>query len=224
MKNASSLETWLVIIIICIPAIYAASIYGSLPGNIPVHFDINGSPNGYAQKSSLWFIVGLMAAVSAGIYLLIRNLPKIDPKKAAAKSPEVYHKIALVLVIFLCAVSIIIVYASTGGSININKLMLPIMGLLFSVLGNYMHSVKPNYFVGFRTPWTLENEDNWRKTHQLMARVWVPGGLLITIGTLLLPFMAGFIFMVIITTLMVAIPGVFSYRYFKKHQHDNTSL
>jgi uncharacterized membrane protein len=74
--------------------------------------------------------------------------------------------------------------------------MLPLMGLLFSVLGNYMHSIKPNYFVGFRTPWTLENEDNWRKTHQLMARIWVPGGLLITIGTLLLPFMAGFIFMI----------------------------
>jgi hypothetical protein len=31
MKKTSSFETWLVIIIICIPAIYAASIYGSLP-------------------------------------------------------------------------------------------------------------------------------------------------------------------------------------------------
>ncbi|MEO8171832.1 MAG: SdpI family protein, partial [Sediminibacterium sp.] len=111
-----------------------------------------------------------------------------------------------------------------GRSFNVNKLVLPILGLLFSVLGNYMHSIKPNYFVGFRTPWALENEDNWRKTHQLMARIWVPGGLVITLGTLLLPFEAGYIFMFSITALMVAIPGVFSYRYYKKHEHDNKSL
>jgi uncharacterized membrane protein len=66
------------------------------------------------------------------------------------------------------------------------------MGAFFAVLGNYMHSIKPNYFVGFRTPWTLESEDNWRKTHQLVSKVWVPGGLLIISGTsFLLPFKAG---------------------------------
>lgn len=224
MKKATPFETWLVCFIICIPAIYAATIYPSLPDTIPIHFDMSGNPNGYAGKTSLIFIVLLMAAVSTGMYLLIKNLSKIDPKKAAGQSPEVYHKIALVLVVFLCAITIIIIYATANRSVNINKLLLPIVGLLFAVLGNYMHSIKPNYFVGFRTPWTLENEDNWRKTHQLMGKIWVPGGILITIGTLLLPFTAGFIFMLSVTMLMVVIPGVFSYRYFKKHQHNNKSL
>jgi uncharacterized membrane protein len=101
---------------------------------------------------------------------------------------------------------------------NIIKLILPLLGLLFLVLGNYMHSVKPNYFIGLRIPWTLENEDNWRKTHQLMGKLWVAGGLLITICTLLLPAEAGFFLLMGITALITIIPAVFSYRYFKKHQ------
>lgn len=221
MKKTSSLGTWLVFIIICIPGIYAASIYSSLPETIPIHFDISGKPNGYANKSSLWLIMLLMAGVSAGVYLLIKNLPKIDPKKAAGQSPEVYQKIGMAIVIFLSAISIVIIYASANGSVNINKLMLPLMGLLFAVLGNYMHSIKPNYFVGFRIPWTLENEDNWRKTHQLVGKIWVPGGIVITIGTLVLPFMAGFIFTFAVILPMVIIPCVFSYRYFKKHQTNS---
>ncbi len=221
MKKTSSPGTWLVFIIICIPGIYAASIYSSLPQTIPIHFDISGNPNGYANKSSLWFIMLLMAAVSAGVYLLINNLPKIDPKKAAGQSPEVYHKIAMAIVVFLCAISIILIYSSANVSVHITKLSLPLTGLFFAVLGNYMHSIKPNYFVGFRIPWTLENEDNWRKTHQLVGKLWVPGGILITIGTLILPFIAGFIFTFVIILPMVIIPCIFSYRYFKTHQNNS---
>jgi uncharacterized membrane protein len=218
MKKTSLPGTLLIIIIICIPGIYAVSVYSSLPEIIPIHFNLKGDPDGYANKKSLWFVMLLMAGVSAGVYLLIKNLPKIDPKKAAGQSPEVYHKIAFALVVFLSAISLAIVYSSVSGSFRINQLVLPLMGLLFAVLGNYMHSIKPNYFVGFRTPWALESEDNWRKTHHLVSKLWVPGGLIITIGGLLLPFTAGFIFTFAIVIPMVIIPGVFSYRYFKKHQ------
>jgi uncharacterized membrane protein len=217
MKKTATLETWIVFIIICIPIIYTISVYSALPQTIPIHFDMEGNPNGYAGKDSIWVVMLLMSAVSAGVYLLIKNLPKIDPKKTAGQSPEMYHKIALVLVVFLCAISLMIVYAGVHGSISINHLMLPLLGLFFAVLGNYMHSIKPNYFVGFRTPWTLENEDNWRKTHQLVGKIWVPGGVLITLGSLLLPAKAAFIFFIAMVILMVIIPGIFSYRYYKKH-------
>ena len=29
-----------------------------------------------------------------------------------------------------------------------------------------------------RTPWTLEDEDNWRKTHHLASKIWFIGGLI----------------------------------------------
>ena len=83
-----------------------------------------------------------------------------------------------------------------------------------------MHSIKPNYFVGFRTPWTLENEDNWRKTHQLVGKLWVPGGILITLAALLLPAKAGFIVFICMISVITIIPGIYSYRYFKNHKQS----
>jgi uncharacterized membrane protein len=221
MKKSSPLGTLLMLLIISIPLIYTGSVYSGLPQTIPIHFDMNGKPNGYGDKNMLWFLVLFLSALSAGMYLLIKNLPKIDPKKTAGQSPELYNKIAIILVIFLCALNIAIVYASVNGSFNMNNILLPLLGLLFLVLGNYMHSIKPNYFVGFRLPWTLENEDNWRKTHQLVGKLWVAGGLAITISTLLLPANIGFIFFGAIMLIITIIPIVFSYRYFKKNQTNN---
>ena len=96
--------------------------------------------------------------------------------------------------------------------------------LLFAItmpLKYMMGLPKPNYFIGFRLPWTLESEDNWRKTHQLVGKLWVAGGLAITISTLLLPANISFIFFVIIMLTITIIPIVFSYRYFKKTQNNN---
>jgi uncharacterized membrane protein len=56
-----------------------------------------------------------------------------------------------------------------------------------------MHSIKLNHFVGFRIPWALENEENWRKTHRLVGKIWLPGGLLVTVLCLLAPVKAGII-------------------------------
>lgn len=218
MKKSSLLLSLLMYVLMCIPLAYVASIYSSLPAMIPTHFDMNGKPNAFGEKNSIWFTTTLLAVVSLITYILIRNLPKIDPKKTAGQSPELYQKIAATIVVFLSALNLIIAYATQNGSVNITNLMLPLMGLMFLVLGNYMHSVKPNYFVGFRLPWTLENEDNWRKTHQLVGKLWVGGGLLITISTLLLPPGAGFIVFFSITFIITVIPTVYSYLYFKKHQ------
>lgn len=218
-KRQPPVGTSIIIFIILLPLLYAGSMYSSLPDTIPIHFNLSGEADGYGNKNSIWMITLLMAAVSAGVYLLLKNLHRFDPKKTAGQSPELYHKIAIALVIFICAITMVIVYASLNRSININHLLLPLLGLLFMVLGNYMHSVKPNYFVGFRIPWTLENEENWRKTHQLAGKLWVAGGLLITISTLLLPARFGFISFFSIILVITIIPGFFSYRYFKNHQH-----
>jgi len=221
MKKTSPMGTFLVFLIIILPLIYTGTIYSSLPQTIPTHFNLMGKANGFGNKSDIWFITGLLAVVSAGLYLLIKNLPRIDPKKTAKQSPELYNKFAIAIVVFLCALNMVIVYATFNRSVNITGIILPMNGLLFVVLGNYMHSVKPNYFVGFRVPWTLENEDNWRLTHQLAGKLWVAGGLLITIGTFLLPAVPGFIFFFVIIFIITIIPAVFSYRYFKKNKTNN---
>ncbi|WP_343688886.1 SdpI family protein [Chitinophaga sp.] len=42
--------------------------------------------------------------------------------------------------------------------------------LFIAVISNLTNSVKPNHFIGIRTPWTLADEGVWRKTHQVCSR------------------------------------------------------
>jgi uncharacterized membrane protein len=162
MKKSTIAETLLIILILTIPFVYVAIIYPSLPATIPTHFNIEGKADGFGNKNDIWFSTGVLAAVAFGVYLLMSFLPQIDPKKKAGQSPGLYRKIALVIVVFLTGINLTIIRSSQSSSFEVGKLFLPFMGLFFAILGNYMHSIKPNYFVGFRTPWTLENEDNWR--------------------------------------------------------------
>jgi uncharacterized membrane protein len=109
-----------------------------------------------------------------------------------------------------------VIDASASGKFSLNKFLLPVMGLFFACLGNFMHNIKSNYFIGLRTPWTLEDPDTWRVTHQLAGKLWVAGGIIAAIATLLLPFKAGFIVFISITAVITLIPIVYSYLYFKK--------
>jgi uncharacterized membrane protein len=92
------------------------------------------------------------------------------------------------------------------------------VGLLFVFLGNMMHSIKPNYFAGVRTPWTLEDEGNWRATHRLAWKVFFTGGIIITIATLVVPENAAIFIFLPCVLVMAFVPITYSYIYFKKHQ------
>ncbi len=216
MKTKRSLL--LVILIVLIPLFYLSVVYNSLPQTVATHFSIDGTPNGYSSKSTLIFLVAFLSAISVGVYLLLTNIQKIDPKKAANQSKETMQKMAFAIVLLLNVVSVIIVYAGVNNGFSFNRILLPLMGLFFAWLGNLMHSVKPNYFVGIRTPWTLEDEDTWRKTHQLAGKLWFAGGLLITLLALITPAKYALTLMLLITAIITIIPVVYSYRYFQLHK------
>ena len=218
MRNRFFIRDVAILMIALVPVAYLAYNYTSLPQIVPTHFGIDGKANGFSQKKKLWLIVIFLSAISAGVYFLIKNLPKIDPKKTAKLSAAAFKKISIAMVVLLSALNILIVYSSIHGSIVLNKLLFPFLGLFFIYMGNLMHSIKPNYFVGIRVPWTLESEDNWRATHQFGGKLWFVGGIIITICTLLFPVEAGSIIFMCGIALMVIIPVIYSYLYFKNHK------
>ena len=200
-----------------IPVIYLLNVYSSLPVKVALHFGLNGRPDRYGDRAELLIPVGIVLAVSLKTYFLVKFLPLIDPKQKAKYSSETFQKLALGLVLFLSAINVIII-ASANGSLKIDKLLYPLLGLFFAFLGNVMHSIKPNYFAGIRTPWTLESEDTWRATHRMGGKIWFFGGILITILTLLLSGGAAYIVFISCVVIMALVPSVFSYVYFKNHR------
>ena len=218
MNNRYPIRDAFILVVAMVPIAYLAYNYNALPQVVPTHFDLEGKANGFSDKREMWFIVSFLSALSAGIYFLIKNLPKIDPKKTARLSVHAFNKISIAIVILLSALNILIIYSGINGSVMLNKLLFPFLGLFFVYMGNMMHSIKPNYFVGIRVPWTLENEDNWRATHQFGGKLWFIGGIIITLSTLLFPLKSGSIIFMCGIGCLGIIPVIYSYIYFKKHK------
>lgn len=215
MKPTSVREIFVIAILIMLPIIYLSSIYNSLPAIIPTHFNYKGEVDGTGEKAILWVVSIFMSCVSVFTYLVVKNANKIDPKKNT-QSPELLQKIAYMIVVFLSAILIVIIQSAKSGSLNPSQLLLPLIGLLFAGLGNFMHSIKPNYFIGMRLPWTLEDPENWRKTHQISSKIWMAGGLLIAAVSPFILHSKGFIFAMIILLVMIIYPIIFSYQLYKK--------
>ena len=53
-----------------------------------------------------------------------------------------------------------------------------LLGVMFIFIGNYLPKVKQNRTLGIKISWTLNNEENWNKTHRFGGKVWVVGGLI----------------------------------------------
>lgn len=212
--------------LICLlPLAYLYYIYPSLPAIVPTHFGKGGRPDGFGPKIDLFAIEGIMGGVGILVYLLLRFLPAIDPKKKVKFGEPVFSKMALGIAIFLTAVGIIILYAVQHKDIHIDKVMLTMAGLLFTFIGNLMYNIKPNYFAGVRTPWTLEDDATWRATHRVAGKLWFVGGIVLTIITLLVTGIAATVIFMVILAVLVIIPVAFSYVYYKGHHRaDNNNV
>jgi uncharacterized membrane protein len=213
---------WLVIlIIIATPFVYLSTIYNALPQTIPTHFNVEGKADGFGDKSTLIFTTMLMTVIAVGVYFLVKFAHKIDPKKSAGQPPELLKKIALSVLLFLSLIQMIIIHSSIAEHLDGTKYIFPLTGIFLAVLGNFMHSIKPNYFIGFRIPWTLENEDNWRKTHYLVSKIWVGGGILMAAISLIANPTIGIIASGLILLFMIITPIIYSYQLYKNQNIAN---
>jgi immunity protein, SdpI family len=204
-------------VIILIPAVYLAIVWKNLPETVAVHFDLRGQADRLGSKNELIKTSIILIIANAIVYLILTNIYRIDPKRYAAENKSRLQRIGFAVCVFMSAVLCFIIYNASHGNINFStRLMLAGMGLLFALIGNYMHTIKPNYFAGFRLPWTLESEDNWRQTHLLGGKLWFIGGIAIAVVCLILPPTASLVAFYTIMIVVVIIPAVYSYRLYKK--------
>ncbi|HWZ14234.1 MAG TPA: SdpI family protein [Mucilaginibacter sp.] len=215
MKKFSFLDA-AALIIWSLPVFYLFFNYAALAQVVPVHFGLNGDVDRYGSKTEFLTYQCIMLVVPALLYLLFKFLPLIDPKKKIKYGTDTFKKLGMGLIIFFTALNTALIFATIHQGFRVERLLFPLVGLLFAFIGNIMLSIKPNYFAGIRTPWTLESEDNWRATHRLAGRLWFAGGIVITILTLLISGQAGFIMFMSCVGILVLIPVVYSYLYFKK--------
>ena len=115
-----------------------------------------------------------------------------------------------------------------GYSVDIGMIINFLVGILFIVMGNYMHKIKQNYTVGIKIPWTLSSEKNWNKTHRMASWLFIIGGILFCINGFFK--MTEMLFVVVV--LIIVVPMVYSFVLYRKGiwfvtdnlRHRNTTL
>jgi uncharacterized membrane protein len=143
-------------------------------------------------------------------------IPKIDPKKKIELMGGKYYQFKFILVLFMSTLAFIILNISVNQSTSSPNLIFIPIGVLFIVLGNYFKVIQPNYFIGIKTPWTLESKEVWKLTHTLAGKLWIAGGLIIVLTSFTI-FKSIFIYVFIgILIIITLVPVIYSYLKFKE--------
>jgi len=191
--------------------------YFFLPETIPLHWNAMGDIDSWGPRLNVFW----MGALPLLILALLHYLPALDPRRDSyAKHERAYGALKAITVLFLVAVSWIDVAVSLGARLDVSALVRLGTGILFIVLGNYLGQIRPNYFVGIKTPWTLANGEVWRRTHRRGGYVFVAMGL-VFVASLALP--PGAILVAVDFGAVFAGIGyltAYSYLEFRKEQED----
>ena len=214
MKSKTQKELPLILIVL-IPFVYLASVWSKLPEKVPLHWNIEGEIDKYGDKYEILLIPICLPLMT---YLILSVIPKIDPKGKIKNMGKKYHTLKTWITVLTSALAMILIYASMNQTLYNPNYMILLIGILFVLLGNYFKTIRPNYFIGIKTPWALENETVWYETHKMAGKIWFAGGFIIIIGSLLLDKKINFMLFIAITITITVIPVVFSYLKYKNLQ------
>ena len=182
------------------PSLAGILLWDRLPEKIATHFDQHNVANGWSSKPMAVFGILFCVFFTAN-----------DPKRK-----NINRRIFTMILWLVPVVSVItcmtIYGLALGMELDIGVIVNIMVGIMFIILGNYVHKVKQNYTVGMKLPWTLNSEENWNRTNRMTGWILILSGLLFLMNSLLLKteIVLAVIFVVIL------VPMIYSFILYKK--------
>lgn len=187
---------------------FAAAVYTRLPQRVPSHWNLQGEVDGWMTRPWGPLMQPLIATFVLAVFLV---LPRMDPRRANTDYIAEVRRLTLnLLVCFFAVTEVAVLGSALGWPVNADRVVLVAIGMLFMGLGNFLPRIRSNWLIGFRTPWTMDNERVWRATHRVGGRTMIVSGMMIAVGALLAPGARGWLIGAGIVT-AVAVPFVYSY-------------
>jgi uncharacterized membrane protein len=182
-------------------------VYPHLPERIPMHWNMQGGIDRWGEHSipNVFFQPLLVVALA----LLAWALPRIDPlRRSYGRFRSSYYLIIDIIAAMLALLYAVTLYASFNTTVPVGVVVPVSVGLLMALIGNQLAKVKRNFFVGFRTPWTLASDVVWTRTHRIGARVFMFAGLGAALAAFLPPPYNFVVFMVIVLGASAAVLAI----------------
>ena len=196
-------------LLILLPTVIGLLLRNQLPEMIPTHWGLDGQADGWSSVYTAIFLLPL-------ILLAFHWLCVWITAKTNQHQNEKLQVMVLWIIPVLSNLCCGLMYAiALDSHISVTNIMTAAMGLMFVVIGNYMPKCRMNATIGIKIYWAYTSEENWNATHRFAGKVWFIGGLLI-LFTLLLPTEYAIVVFLIATLILVLLPVVFSWRYYRK--------
>ena len=197
-----------------LPAFIGLILWNRLPETIPTHFNIRGEADQYSSKLFTVLVMPLfLLAVDCISIFAVFN----DPKKENISSKN-FTLVLWITPLISLYISYLIYGKALNYDIDVTKLSLLLVGIVFLLVGNYLPKCRQNYTIGIKTPWTLNDQDNWDKTHRFGGYVSIVCGFLMIIYAFVASKANIYLLFIIIICVGIT-PLLYSYFLYKKKQH-----
>ena len=168
-------------IVILVPIIAGMILWNDLPNKIPTHWNAAGEVDGWSSKA--FAVFGLPGFLFAVHWVCLLG-SSADPKKQNIEGK------VLNIVLWICPVisvlgAVLMYGTALGMEFRVEKIIPSLVGVVFIVIGNYLPKCKQSYTMGIKLPWTLNDEENWNRTHRLGGKLWVACGVVIILSMFL---------------------------------------
>lgn len=195
-------------IVMLLPVVVGLLLWDKLPEQIPIHWNVSGEVDGWGSRATAVFFLPL--------FILAIHWICVFATCADPKAWDVHEKV-LTLVLWICPfVSLLVntfVFATALGYKLAIEIIMPLaFGILFMILGNLMPKCKRNYTVGIRLPWTLNDDENWNRTHRFSGKIWVVGGAVIAATSVF----SSFVLFLTVVVLIAVLPVLYSYLLYRR--------
>lgn len=196
------------VILTLLPMIFGIYWWEKLPREMATHFGIDGQPNGWSPKEVTVFVIPILLCVFYLFGLFFMNQdPKLNNINKKIKSILCWIFPVCSWIVAIGTYSYELDYA-----ISFMDYVPIVFGFVIIIIGNYMPKCGQNFSVGFRTKWTLSNENVWYKTHRLAGILWVIGGTVILFASLI----KNQVFVLAILVGVIVLPMIYSYIIYQK--------
>ena len=193
----------IVSIVTLLPILAGVILWNQLPDPMPTHWNAAGEIDGWSSKP--FAVFGTPCIMVAALWACI-FASYADPKREA-HSDKVYQLVLWIIPVLSVVMHTVVYMIALGYGVRMEVIMPVLIGVIFTIIGNYLPKCKQNYTIGIKIPWTLNNEENWNKTHRFAGFLWVVCG----IAIIFTGFFGGFWVFLPITFLMVLAPIIYSY-------------
>lgn len=191
--------------LVCLSSIILGILfYNQLPEQVAIHFDIENNPNSYISKVVFIFGIPILMTLFQ-IFACIVNDLQDKNKEANKKATTIFKWIIPIITITMYCITISF---ALGNSLDIRKIVMILLGIMFIVMGNYLPKTKGNTYVHFSK---IKDENILNNVLRKSGYVVILDGILLILSILFNPIVS------VLTVILIILEtiGLFIYTIIK---------